>query len=358
MIEIVKTMKDIEEEEWNMLAGDDKVETTYKWFCFIENVGIDPHPTFCHAVYRNETGAIQAIMPAYYHNINIRRFAGESLYIGLRQFFPNKKIPFMVTDVHIPLSCDFRFFGDRTYVTECLTALGQFTKEKKHFLLRIKDSNERLNLPGFINFEVYPEVYMNPYSSWDAYIQDQRGKRGKHLRYEYRKSVAIGTRTYMEEDLSGYSDLLYDMYINVCEKNMGTVIYPRNYFKKMEDYLHHYTKCLFAEENGDITAYLFLMENEYCISCKYAGRNYEARDPYVYFRLLYDLIKYSIEKKKPISAEKATYEAKLRRGFKTIEKTNYIKSYWPFIGDIYLKMLTLLYTERSKNIKKVKSLQV
>jgi len=111
------------------------------------------------------------------------------------------------------------------------------------------------------------------------------------------------------------------------------------------------------DENGTITGYFLLVENDWFISCKYAGRDYEARDPYVYFRLLYELIKYSIKKKKPVSAEKATYDAKLRRGFKVIEKRNYLKVNWPFVEDLYIKVLKRVNKAKAENIKRVKSLQ-
>lgn len=166
-----------------------------------------------------------------------------------------------------------------------------------------------------------------------------------------------GTKTYIVKELDEYTDLLYTMYIDVYTKNNGNVTYPRNYFKKMEDYLHEYTKCIFAEDNGDITGYLFLVENDYVISCKYAGRDSEARDPYVYFRLLYELIKYSIKKKKPVSAEKATYDAKLRRGFNVIEKRNYLKIKWPVLEDLYLAVFKRVNKAKAEDIKRVKSLQ-
>ena len=102
---------------------------------------------------------------------------------------------------------------------------------------------------------------------------------------------------------------------------------------------------------------MFLLENDHFITCKYAGRDYSAADPYVYFRLLYELIKYSIKKKKPISMEKASYEAKLRRGFKYIEKWCYLKPLLPVLGDVYINMVTKRNKRIGKRIQEVKSFQ-
>lgn len=356
MIEIMNTMKDIEKKDWDALVQKDKVETSYQWFCFAEDIHMEPEHDFSHAICRNKE-AIVGIMPAYSHHIYLKNFIRESGLRPIQNLFPKVRTPLKVTRAHIPLSCDFRYFGDRKYFNECLKGLEDFTKEENHFFFVVRDSNEKLELPDYFSVELYPEAYMDPYPSWDAYIKNQRGKRGKHIRYEYKKSVNHGTKTYMIKDLEDYTDLLYDMYYNVCVKNKGVVYYPTNFFKKMEEHLHEYTRCIFAEENGDITAYLLLLENEHCISCKYAGRNYQEQDPYVYFRLLYELIKYSIEKKKPISAEKATYEAKLRRGFKAIEKRNYYKANYPHLGKLYFSFLKGIHKKRSKSIKKVKSIQ-
>lgn len=356
MIELVRTMKDIEKKDWNSLVGKDKVETSYEWVSFAEDINIEPGHNYCHAVCE-EKGKIVGILPAYYHNVYVRKPPQVSRLYALRKIVPRAKTPFKMTRVHIPLSCDSRYFGDKKYFNECLAEIENFSREKNHFLLRIDDSNEKMNIPGFFCIEVSPEVYTESYPSWDGYIQSQRGKRGKNIRYEYKKSVDMGTKTYLVEELDAYYDLLYNMYISVYTKNNGSVTYPRDYFKRMDECLYKYTKCIFAEDNGTITGYLLLVENDWFISCKYAGRDYKARDPYVYFRLLYELIKYSIKKKKPVSAEKATYDAKLRRGFKVIEKRNYLKVNWPFLEDLYVAVLKRVNKAKAENIKRVKSLQ-
>jgi predicted N-acyltransferase len=357
MIEIITTMKDIEKKDWNALVKKDKVETSYEWFCFAEDICVEPEHDFCHSVCTDEKGTIQGIMPAYTHHIYVKNFVRESGLRPIQALFPKIKTPLKTTRAHIPLSCDFRYFGNRKYFNECLTGLENFTKKENHFLFVIRDSNERLDLPDYFCIELYPEAYIDPYPSWDAYLQSQKGKRGKHIRYEYKKSVNSGTKTYIQEDLHDYSTVLYDLYVNVCEKNKGVVDYPQNFFEKMEEHLPEYTKCIFAQENGNITAYLYILENEYCISCKFAGRTYEEKDPYVYFRLLYELIKYAIKKKKPISAEKATYEAKLRRGFKAIEKRNYYKTNYPLLGELYFSVLNQIAKKRLKSIQKVKAIE-
>ncbi len=354
MIEIITTMKDIEKKDWNNLIQKDKVETSYQWFCFVEDIHIEPEFDFCHAVCRDND--IVGIIPAYSRHIYFKNFVRESGLRPLQDMLPNIRAPLKTTRAHIPLSCDFRYFGNRKYFNKCLTGLEDFTKEENHFILVIRDSNEKLELSDYFCMELYPEAYTDPYPSWDIYIKNQKGKRGKHIRYEYKKSVDLGTKTFIVNDLEDYTGLLYDMYYNVCIKNKSIIDYPENFFKKMEEHLHEYTRCIFAEENGNITAYLFILENEHYISCKYAGRNYQEKDPYTYFRLLYELIKYSIKKKKPVSAEKATYEAKLRRGFKPIEKRNYYKTNYPHLGDLYFLFLKKINKKRLKHINEVKSM--
>ncbi|MBU7034462.1 MAG: GNAT family N-acetyltransferase, partial [Theionarchaea archaeon] len=221
----------------------------------------------------------------------------------------------------------------------CLGEIEDYLRVRKHFLLILQDLSESIAIPGFLKTRAWPEVCLNSYSSWDSYLESQKGKRAKSIRYEYRKSVDTGTKTFMADDLDQYGDLLYDMYLNVCDKNESIVKYPRDFFKRLEDHLSPYTRCIFAETANDITAYLFILENEHWISCKFAGRTYESEDPYVYFRLMYEMIKYAASKGKPISAEKAAYQAKLRRGFKIVPKFSYYHSYYSIVGDIYLKLI-------------------
>ncbi|MBU7025030.1 MAG: GNAT family N-acetyltransferase [Theionarchaea archaeon] len=313
MIKIIDTVEDVDRNAWNALSGADKVETTYEWFSFCEDMKVSPPLTFCHALY-TEHDKVKGILPAYSYPINLYNFIRESGLRPLGRLFPRIETRFKMSKIHIPLSCDWRFFGDKT-----------------HFL------GESLTLPAYVKTTDWPEVYLDPYPSWDAYLQSQKGKRAKSIRYEYRKSVEIGTKTFMTEDLDQYNDLLYDMYVNVCDRNQGIIEYPRDFFRKLEDHLSPCTKCIFAEDATDITAYLYLLENEHWISCKFAGRSYKSEDPYVYFRLMYEMIKYAAGKGKPISAEKAAYQAKLRRGFKILPKFSYFRSYFPILGDLYLR---------------------
>ena len=348
-------MKDIEKEEWNTLAGPDKVETLHEWFTFVDTVQYEPKPHSCHAVYR-EGENILGILPAHYHTIFIKDFVMESGFYLFGSLLPKVGTPFKMTKVCIPLTCDSRYFGDRKYFDDCLQELRNFSKEKNHILFVLKDFNEKIDFSDLLCIETFPEAYTEPYSSWDAFLKSHKGKKAKHMRYEYRKSVESGTKTYMH-DLEGYYDVLYDLYLNVAVRNKSNIMLPRDVFKKMDEYLHEYAKCILAENKGEIIGHLLLLENDHIISCKYAGRNYEAQDPYIYFRLIYELIKYSIEKKKPVSIERTSYGAKLRRGFKIIEKRNYVKSDFPVFGDMYNLLMRMSKRRFEHFIKRVKEIE-
>ncbi|MBU7014067.1 MAG: GNAT family N-acetyltransferase [Theionarchaea archaeon] len=357
MTRIIQTVEDVNRNTWNALVGTDKVETTYDWFLFCEDVKLSPSLTFCHAVY-TEDDEIKGIMPAYSYPIYLYNFVRESGVRPLARLFPRMKTRFNMSKVHIPLSCDFRFFGNMSYFHACLKGIEEHIRINNHFLLVLQDYKESLSLPGYVKTNGWPEVCLDPYPSWERYLESQKGKRAKSIRYEYRKSVDLGTKTFMTDDIDQYTDLLYDMYLNVCDRNEGMITYPGDFFRKMEDHLSPYSRCIFAEDGNDITAYLYLLENENWISCKYAGRTYESEDPYVYFRLMYEMIKYAARKKKPISAEKAAYEAKLRRGFRIVPRFNYHRSYYPVVGDLYLKMYkTIVQFKKIENLELLESLQ-
>lgn len=148
MIEIVRTVKDIEKKDWNNLVGKDIVETSYEWVSFAEDIDVEPGHHCCHAVCK-EKGNTVGILPAYYHNIYVRKPPKKSRFYPARKVFPRVKIPFKMTRIHIPLSCDSRYFGYRKYFYECLAEIENFSRERNHFLLRIDDFNEEINIPGF-----------------------------------------------------------------------------------------------------------------------------------------------------------------------------------------------------------------
>jgi len=356
MIEIIHSMKEIDRTVWNNLTGRDKVETSHEWLSFAEDVNFDRKLTYCHAIHR-ENGDITGILPAYYINTYLWDFAVSFGLLNLTNSLPKIKTLFKMTQIQLPLSIDSRYFGDKKHFKKCLTTLEDFSKEHHHSFLFIKNSSEKMDLPGYLCIGLFPEVYTEPYPSWDAYIQSQDGKQGKHMRYEYKKSIEHGTKTSICEDLDGYYNVLYRMNLNITAKYKNVLVYPEYYFKKMREHLPEYTKCILAENEGDITGYLLLLENDYFITCKHAGRNYQAPDPYVYFRLIYELIKYSIEKKKPISIEKGSYKAKLRRGFKLIEKWCYIKPNYPLVGDMYLALVRKSNNKVLSRIEEIKALQ-
>ncbi|MGC1119888.1 MAG: hypothetical protein WBA22_02240 [Candidatus Methanofastidiosia archaeon] len=357
MMEIVHRMKDIGREEWNTLTKGARPETHYNWFLFCEDMGWRRHLTYCHVIYKDNQGNIKGILPAYYIHICLRDFLVSFDFLSLARFAPVLKTPFKITEVHIPYSVDSLYFGDRAYFTQCLEFLEEFSKDNRHSFLFIKDCSDHLDLPQYTSMEQFPEVYMAPYPSWDVYIESQKGRRAKSIRYEYRKSVEHGTKTYMVEDLKGYSTLLRTMEMNVKKKNKSYAEDVEGYFEKIEDYVPDLTKCIFAENEGEIVGYLFLLENDFSITCKHAGRDYSCSDPHVYFRLLYELIKYSIEKKKPMSIEKMSYDAKLRRGFTLVEKRGYVKSNLPVLGDLYLTLIKRANERAVSQIEEIKSLQ-
>lgn len=355
-MEIIHTMKDIEKEDWNRLIKGDKAEITYEWLSFAENVGMDPNFNSCHVVH-TEQGKPVTILPAYHQRLDL-----NTLVRGYKPFFIKKllhitKVPLTITRVLIPLSCDFRVLGNKKYFHQCLSELDKFSRANHHFYLMIRDSSKYLDLSHFFCREGYSELVLNTYSSWDTYLKDQPGKRAKNIRYEYKKSVKAGTKTYIEENIEDYNKVFYTLFMNVCRQHKSFVEYPKNFFKTMKKYVPAYVKCLCAEYQGDITAFLLFLENEHYISCKFAGRDYTAEDSYVYFRLMYDLIKHAINMEKPISMEKVSYEAKLRRGFKINKKRDYIKLYFPVIKTFYTLVLRKTSDYAVKYTKKLKMLE-
>jgi predicted N-acyltransferase len=355
-MEIIHTMKDIEKEDWNSLIKNDKVEITHEWLSFAENVGVKPGFNYCHAVH-TEQGKPVTILPAYHQPLNLNAIIRGYKPYFIKILLNKMKVPLSITRSHIPLSCDFRILGDTTYFSKCLAALDQFSKKRHHFYLTIRDSNDYLDLPHFFCRERYPEMLLDSYSSWDTYLEDQPGKRAKSIRYEYKKSVKAGTKTYIVENLEDYNPVLYALLMNVCKQHLSFVKYPGNFFKIVKKYVPAYAKCLCAEYQGDITAFLFFLENKHYISCKFAGRDYTAEDSYVYFRLMYDLIKHAAKVGKPISMEKVSYEAKLRRGFKIQRKRDYVKLYFPIIKTLYTPVLYVTndyvtdYTQKLMNLE-------
>jgi hypothetical protein len=347
-------MKDVKKKDWDNLVQKDSPETSYEWFCFAEDIGFDRNLNYCNVLYKDTQ--LRGVLPAYYLDVLLRDFAVSFGFFPLGRFIPLVKTPFKVTEVRIPYSVESRYLGDKAHFYECLKALETFSRERGHSFLFMKNTSEVLDLPEYACIELFPAVSIDPYPSWDAYLESQKGKRGKHIRYEYKKSIENGTKTYIIEDLTNYYTILERMHRNVCKKNKSISFYPENYFKTMDAYVPQYTKCIFAENDGDIIGFLFLLENDHFIICKHAGRDYDAPDPYLYFRLLYELIKYSIKTKKKVSIEKATYDAKLRRGFTLIEKRCYIKSH-SLVGDIYLNMVKKSNERMKKKIQRAESLE-
>ncbi|MBU7038062.1 MAG: N-acetyltransferase [Theionarchaea archaeon] len=357
MMEIVHRTRDIDREEWNALTRGARPETHYNWFLFCEDIGQRRNLTYCHVIYKDSQGTIRGMLPAYSLHICLRDFLVSFGLLSLARLTPVLKTPFKITEVHIPYSVDSLYLGDPLYFNQCLRFLEEFSRERRHAFLFVKDCSSHLDLPQYTCVEQFPEVCMTPYPSWDAYCGSQQGRRAKNIRYEYRKSVEHGTKTYMVEDLGGYSTLLETMETNVWEKNKSYSEPIKGYFKKIEEYVPDLTKCIFAENGGEIAGYLFLLENDSSITCKHAGRNYSCSDPYVYFRLLYELIKYSIKQKKPVSIEKASYDAKLRRGFKLVEKRSYLKSNLLALGDLYLRLIKRANRRVATQVEEIRSLQ-
>ncbi|MGD2250649.1 MAG: GNAT family N-acetyltransferase [Candidatus Methanofastidiosia archaeon] len=355
-MEIIHTMKDIKKEDWNSLVKNDKVEISHEWFSFTENVGMKPGFNYCHVLH-TEQGKPVTILPAYHQPLNLNTIIRGYKPAFVKILLDKIKVPLSITKSHIPLSCDFRILGNAKYFSECLAKLDEFSKKQRHFYLVVRDSNDYLDLPRFFCRERYPEVLLNSYSSWDAYLEDQPGKRAKNIRYEYKKSVKAGTKTYMVEDLEDYNTILHTLLMNVCQVHLSFVKYPKHFFKTVKKYVPAYARCLCAEYQGDITAFLFFLENKHFISCKYAGRDYTAEDSYVYFRLMYDLIKHAAKVGKPISMEKVSYEAKLRRGFKIQRKKDYVKLYFPVIKTLYTPVLHATNDYVTKYTQKLKMLE-
>ena len=330
--EITDTIRAVDEEEWNKVAGTHNVEQSYRWFKTVEGSCIRK----MHYVFLRENGTLEAAACCYPSQ--------EKMYVEL---------PFL--EVKAPLGISSAFFSKGPEQTDMLVkGLEEICRKEKVkgiLILELKRgeySAIRRQVKGFTDFQVNDDTYVDlNFTDFRDYLSSLSRKRRKSIKHTLNKArkkweikpvftnefstwkeVAHRLQTYTCERHNDYKWLLTEQFYEALEKNM----------KETAELL------LFFKDDVPILSVLSLNTPEIS-QYRFPGADPQYRDYQAYFLLYYEGIKRAIEKrKKRIYFGPTTYEFKEKIGCRKEELFGLVKMENPVLHlalKSYVKVLKL-----------------
>lgn len=218
--------------------------------------------------------------------------------------FTKWNTPITVTFVYLPMS-----------VTASSMVVGKLKKEVFEKIKSIKGYKMTLNLPfndveGFAVGLTCPKCILDlPFSDFDDYVNALRSNYRTKYKKVMKNSAPLTIR--FIDNKTEFSDGLYRLYLNVLEKSRLRIeTLSKEYF--MGDMF----KIFVAEKDGKAVGFVQLLENGSELIFEFVGVDYDYNEEFsVYHRMLYEIIRYGIEKGfKTIDFGQTADDTKLKLG--------------------------------------------
>ena len=297
-IELLTTIRDIDEREWLSLVENHSIEASYNWFKTMEDSGM----VNMHYVLVRDRKLLAA---ACCHR-----------YTGLFG------IPLL--DVSSPLGLSSAFFSRTPQETEMLLRkLEEIQKREKAlgisiFELKKKEFDILKNqLKGFIGFPMLGNTYIDlNFTDFDEYMGFLPYKARRSVRDTIKKAKKMGVRTVLTTEFSQWKDVAYRLQKSVCDMHKDyTFLLDKKFYCALEKNMKDSAELLlFFKDDTPLVFSLVLLTPE-TAHYKFVGFDPEYKEYQAYFFSFYEIIRRAIEKRqKRIYFGITTYEFKEKIG--------------------------------------------
>ncbi len=303
-IEISDTIKDMDEREWESLAGTD-IERSHGWYRTIEDSGVRMHYVFVR-----ERGTLAAAACSY--------VSEERMYI---------RLPLL--EVRSPLGTSLAFFShDKKQAHALLGSLEEIRIREGAKGMAIVDlrrdefTSIRNQVERFTGFPLSENTYLDlNFDDFEQYLSSISATKRRSIRITLNKEKRLGIKSCLTREFSEWKGEAHKLQGYLCEKYKDYRWHlPERFYEALEKNLKDRAEMLLFFKDDILLAFAVSLNTPEISLYKFAGVDPQYRGYQAYFLIYYEGIKRAIEKgQKRIYFGPSAYEFKEKIGCKREE---------------------------------------
>jgi predicted N-acyltransferase len=361
---IIKTIKDVKEEDWNRLVSTDDIQMSYNYIKSIENSEISDYQHRYILIYDDRRELI-ASLPVFITN----RFYLDTPLTGKSKILCKKirnVLPMFLRKRVLFCGCcisEYNKINIKEDVAKdkviklMLDEIDLMAKREKIKFVIAKDFIDSGNYfleeskkKGYFDFCSLPSTYIDiDCDSFEDYIQGLKIKQRQNIRNKINKcKKAGGIDLEVVEEFGDISPKLHELYMNTF--NNAEVQFDRigkDFFDNINNLMGDSSRVILAKKDGNIVGFALLVCSQgSCVNIR-IGLDYKYAHLYhVYFMIHYKNIEYAIKSgAKRLYLSQTTYIPKLEMGAKIAGLTGFVRHRNRFINMIYKFLFRKLFSQ-------------
>lgn len=316
-MKITDTIRDVDETEWENLAGTNQVERSHGWFRTVE----DAHMRNMQYLFlKDNTLRAAACCHIYTEKMGI-------------------KMPFL--EVASPLGTSTGFFSKTPAHTSILLKelLKIQNREKTKGILFLNLTKEELDFirpqaKGFTTFQLIDNTYLDlGFTDFEDYLSSLNGKKRRSIRITLNKAKKLNVRTVFTNEISTWKKIAHQLQGYICEQYQNYRFHlPEEFYDALEKNLNDNAELVFFFKDNIPLAFALAINTPATSLYKFVGVDPRYREYQAYFLIYYEGIKKAIERRqKRIYFGPTSYEFKDKIGCKRKELFGLVKLKNPFL---------------------------
>jgi predicted N-acyltransferase len=306
-IEIKNTIKDIEEREWNTLAGTDFMESSYRWYKTVEESGM----VELYYVFLKENSRLTAAACCFPYTHRMVSFPLE--------------LPFL--QVRAPLGTSSAFFSPTPYHTDLLLkGLHQIQKREKIKRLSILGLRQEEftflenSMKGFTSLPPFQDTYMDlNFTDFDDYLSSLNASARRSIRKTLnRAEKRWEIKSIVTSDFSTWKEVTHRLQKYICEEHRDFRMHlTEQFYDALERNLKDNAELTLLFKDDTPIVFGLSINSPTISQHKAAGVDPSYREYQGYFLLYYESIRRAIDRnQKRIYFGLTTYTFKEKIGCK------------------------------------------
>ena len=283
-IHITDTIRDIDENEWQTLVGNDHPETLYCWYRTVE----DSESRNVHYIFLRENGKV---------------VAGACCFLFHERVF---NVSFPLLEVRSPLGASSAFIS-RTpeHAGMIVKALDKIRRKEKAIAQSIfclkKDEFERIRkqVKGFVGLPMNDNTYIDlHFTDFEDYLDSLSAKARRSVRITLNKAQKLHVKPLFTNEFSQWKAVAHRLQKYICEQyNDYRWLLHEAFYDAAEKHLKENAEIILFSKDDIPLAFGLSIMSPTIVQYKFVGVDPHYRDYQAYFLIYYEGIRKALERK-------------------------------------------------------------
>lgn len=369
-VRIYKTIKDVDEKEWDAIVGHDRLICTYRYLEAIEKSRINDTRYYYPVVYEGEE--IVAHTSVYFISTELDTFARGSIkkiITAIRRKWKGFLILRSLecgTPVALGNTISFRRgISQKDVLRRLIQAIERLAEEIHVKVVLVRDFHDHeLSLFDYLIELGYVRIHNLPntkleirWKNFDEYLNAMRSNYKRKVIKRMEKCSKGNVTFELIKNFSGYADDLERLWVNIY-KNAKEYTRERLtsvFFRNIDRYLGDKSGIILAKKDGIPLGFSLLLFDEQTLISMFFGLDYKYnKEYYIYFNLYYKMIKLAVKEGfKNIDMGITTLIPKKDVGAVVVTLNMYMKHFNPFLNKIIPKVFDWMASREETGSREV-----